>query len=78
MRGSRLTLTSELRPVSGKNVEDTYLLHDPPLSLFSEAYGGTLRFSGDGDDRQLTLTVPANATGPEQTFVLRAHGGARM
>jgi CubicO group peptidase (beta-lactamase class C family) len=73
MRGNRLVLdagelSSELRPLSDDGGETVYILHDPPLSLFSEAYGATVRFSGGGDAPQLTITVPASITGPEQSY----------
>jgi hypothetical protein len=73
MRGSRLVLdagelSSELRPLSDDGGETVYILHDPPLSLFSEAYGATVRFSGGGDAPQMTIVVPASVTGPEQLY----------
>jgi CubicO group peptidase (beta-lactamase class C family) len=72
MRGNRLVLdagelSSELRPLADGKAGATYLLHDPPLSLFSEAYGATVRFA-DGDAPQMTITVPASVTGPEQSY----------
>jgi hypothetical protein len=71
MRGDRLILdagelSTELRPQADDG--DVYLLHDPPLSLFSEAYGATVRFSGGDSSPQLTITVPASVTGPEQSY----------
>lgn len=73
MRGNRLVLdtgalSSELRPRADSGGETGYLLHDPPLSLFSEAYGATVRFSSSGDASQMTITVPASVTGPEQSY----------
>jgi hypothetical protein len=73
LRGERLILdtgelSSELRPRADRGGATVYLLHDPPLSLFSEAYGATLTFTGAPDARRMTLTIPANPTGPAQTF----------
>lgn len=75
LRGERLILdagevSSELRPRADDRADPpVYLLHDPPLSLFSEIYGATLTFSGAANAPRLTLKLPANVTGPEQTFV---------
>ena len=76
LRGDRLILdtgelTSELRPLAGGGAQTAYLLHDPPLSLFSQAYGATVSFTGGADQPRMTITVPASVTGPEQTFVLK-------
>ncbi len=76
LQGDRLILDlgdlrTELRPLAEAGAEPVYLLHDPPLSLFSEAYGVTLAFTGSGGERQITITVPASVTGPAQTFVLK-------
>ena len=74
VRGGRLILdtgelSSELRPRADEGGGPTvYLLHDPPLSLFSEVYGATLTFTGAPDAQRLTLTIPASVTGPAQTF----------
>lgn len=73
MRGGRLVLdagelSSELRPRAGGGAEAVYLLHDPPLSLFSEAYGATVTFTGGADAPRMTIAVPASVTGPAQTY----------
>jgi CubicO group peptidase (beta-lactamase class C family) len=78
LRGDRLVLdvgelSSELRPLADAGAETVYLLHDPPLSLFSEAYGATVRFTGGAQAPRLTITVPASVTGPEQEFVFTPH-----
>jgi hypothetical protein len=63
-------LASELRAravdAPGASV---YLLHDPPLSFYSEAYGATVSFAGGTDEPRVTLRIPSNPTGPEQTYV---------
>jgi hypothetical protein len=74
LRGERLVLdtgelSSELRPLADGD-QDVYVLHDPPLSLFSEAYGVKVRFTGGAQEPRMTITVPAIVTGPEQEFVL--------
>jgi CubicO group peptidase (beta-lactamase class C family) len=74
LRGDRLVLdagelSSELRPLADGGAQTVYLLHDPPLSLFSEAYGATVRFSGGAQAPRMTITVPASVTGPAQEFV---------
>jgi CubicO group peptidase (beta-lactamase class C family) len=74
LRGGRLILdagelSSELRPRADGGGEVVYLLHDPPLSLFSEVYGATLTFTGAPEAPRLTLALPASVTGPAQTFV---------
>jgi CubicO group peptidase (beta-lactamase class C family) len=63
-------LASELRrrAVDGPSAS-VYLLHDPPLSFYSEAYGATVSFTGGIDEPRVTLTIPRNPTGPEQTYV---------
>jgi CubicO group peptidase (beta-lactamase class C family) len=76
LRGDRLVLdvgelSSELRPSADGGGETVYLLHDPPLSLFSEAYGTTVRLAGAADEPRMTIEVPASVTGPEQTFVFK-------
>ena len=58
-------LSSELRPRA--NDPATLLLVDPPLSLFSEAYGATITFGGD-HDAEIVITIPASVTGPAQRF----------
>jgi hypothetical protein len=73
LRGDRLVLdtgqlTSELSAQEA-GAETVYLLHDPPLSLFSAAYGVTVTFAGDPENPRMTITVPASVTGPEQAFV---------
>jgi CubicO group peptidase (beta-lactamase class C family) len=75
LRGNRLLLDSgilrsELRHPAGDPEGTTYLLADPPLSFYSELAGATVTLSGEGASRQLTLTVPANPTGPEVSYVL--------
>lgn len=74
-RGDRLfldagELASELRAraVDGTGA-GVYLLHDPPLSFFSEAYGATVSFTGGIARPRMTLTIPSSPTGPEQTYV---------
>ncbi len=76
LRGDRLVLdtgeiNSELRPPAGGNAQNTYLLYDPPLSLFSETYGATVTFTGGADEPRMTITVPASVTGPEQKFAFK-------
>ncbi len=73
MRGDRLVLDtgalrSELRPLVGRAGETVYLLHDPPLSLFSEAYGATVTFTGEANAPRMIVSIPASVTGPEQSF----------
>jgi CubicO group peptidase (beta-lactamase class C family) len=75
LRDNRLVLdagklASELRrrAVDGPSAS-VYLLHDPPLSFYSEAYGATVSFAGGIDDPRVTLTIPRNPTGPVQTYV---------
>jgi hypothetical protein len=77
LRGDRLVLdtgevNSELRPLANGAGQTIYLLHDPPLSLFSEAYGATVSFTGGADESWITITVPASVTGPEQKVVFKA------
>jgi CubicO group peptidase (beta-lactamase class C family) len=74
LRGDRFVLdagelSSALAPRAGTDIEPVYLLHDPPLSLFSEAYGATVTFSGEAGGKRMTITVPASVTGPAETFV---------
>jgi CubicO group peptidase (beta-lactamase class C family) len=74
LRGDRLVLdtgelSSELRPLDDGGAQTVYLLHDPPLALFSQAYGATVRFTGGAQAPRMTITVPASVTGPEQEFV---------
>ncbi len=76
LRGGRLVLdagelNSELRPLADGGAKTVYLLHDPPLSLFSEAYGATVSFTGGAQEPRMTITVPASVTGPEQEFVFK-------
>jgi CubicO group peptidase (beta-lactamase class C family) len=59
-------VSSELRPLADDPT--TLLLVDPPLSLFSEAYGATVTL-GDDDESELVMAIPASITGPEQRFV---------
>jgi CubicO group peptidase (beta-lactamase class C family) len=75
LRDNRLVLdagelASELRrrAVDGPSAS-VYLLHDPPLSFYSEAYGATVSFTGGIDEPRVILTIPRNPTGPEQTYV---------
>ena len=74
LRGGRLVLdagglASELRR---RTVDlpraNVHLLHDPPLSFYSEAYGATVSFEGGSDEPRVSLTIPHNPTGPEQTY----------
>jgi CubicO group peptidase (beta-lactamase class C family) len=78
LRGDRLILDageldSELRPLADGGAQTVYLLYDPPLSLFSEAYGATVRFTGGAQEPQLTITVPSSVTGPEQELLFDPH-----
>jgi len=80
LRGDRLVLdlgelSSELRPLADGGAKTAYLLHDPPLSLFSEVYGVTVTFSGGAQEPRMTITVPASVTGPEEEFVFTPHRG---
>ena len=59
-------VSSELRPLADDPA--TLLLVDPPLSLFSEAYGASVTF-GDDAGSGLVIAIPASITGPEQRFV---------
>ncbi|MEZ4562362.1 MAG: serine hydrolase domain-containing protein [Thermomicrobiales bacterium] len=68
LRDGRLLLdtgevSSELLPRADDPA--VFLLADPPLSLFSEAYGATVGFGAD----QIIIAIPASITGPEQRFV---------
>ena len=65
--------STELRPLADAEAKTVYLLHDPPLSLFSETYGATVSFIGGAEEPQMTITVPASVTGPEQEFVFKPH-----
>lgn len=74
LRGDRLALdagelSSELRPRADSGETTAYVMHDPPLSFFSEAYGVTISFRGGADGPRMTLTVPGSVTGPKQEFV---------
>ena len=78
LRGDRLVLdtgqlNSELRPLADGGAKTVYLLHDPPLSLFSEAYGATVNLTGGAEEPRMTIRVPASVTGPEQKFVFKRH-----
>ena len=78
LRGDRLMLdtghlNSELRPQADGGAKTVYLLHDPPLSLFSQVYGATVSFTGGADEPRMTITVPASVTGPAQAFVFEPH-----
>jgi CubicO group peptidase (beta-lactamase class C family) len=69
LRDGRLLLdagevSSELLPRADDPA--VFLLADPPLSLFSEAYGATVSFD---DDQGMVIAIPASITGPEQRFV---------
>jgi CubicO group peptidase (beta-lactamase class C family) len=74
-RGDRLVLdagelATELRARATDGPKaSVYLLHDPPLSFYSEAYGATVCFTGGVNEPRVTLTIPGNPTGPEQTYV---------
>jgi hypothetical protein len=61
-------VSSELRPLTDDPA--TLLLVDPPLSLFSEAYGATVTLGGN-DRSELIIAIPASITGPEQHFVFQ-------
>ena len=78
LRGSRLVLdvgelNTELRPLAASGAETVYLLHDPPLSLFSEVYQAVVSLAGGSSEPRVTITVPASVTGPEQEFVFKPH-----
>jgi CubicO group peptidase (beta-lactamase class C family) len=63
-------LTSELRARAADGPKaSAFLLHDPPLSFYSEAYGATVSFTGGIARPRMTLTIPSSPTGPEQTYV---------
>jgi CubicO group peptidase (beta-lactamase class C family) len=71
LRDGRLLLdagevSSELLPRADDPA--VFLLADPPLSLFSEAYGAKVSL-GDDNATQVVMTIPASITGPEQRFV---------
>ena len=79
LRGDRLVLdagelSSELRPRAAGGGETVYLFHDPPLSLFSEAYGVTVKLTGGREDPRMIIAVPASVTGPEQRFLFQPRG----
>jgi hypothetical protein len=57
------------RTFSADPLTSPYLLHDPPLALFSAAYGATLSVTGGADAPRMIVTVPGSITGPEQEFV---------
>ena len=63
-------LASELRAraVDGPSAS-VYLLNDPPLSFYSDTYGGTLSFTSATGKPRMALTIPGNPTGPEQIYV---------
>jgi CubicO group peptidase (beta-lactamase class C family) len=67
-------LSSELRPRAEGATRAAYLLHDPPLALFSWAYRATLTFSGGANAPRVTFSIPANPTGPAQEFVFERIG----
>ena len=58
-------VSSELLPRADDPA--TFLLADPPLSLFAEAYGASVTFGGN-DESELVIAIPASITGPEQRF----------
>jgi CubicO group peptidase (beta-lactamase class C family) len=74
LRGDRLILdagevSSELLPrADGEADARVYLLNDPPLLLYTDAYGATVSFAGGASAPRLTLTVRANPTRPEQAY----------
>jgi hypothetical protein len=74
LRGDRLILdagevSTELLPrANGEAEASVYLFNDPPLLLYSDAYGATVSFTGGAGAPRLTLTVRANPTRPEQTY----------
>jgi CubicO group peptidase (beta-lactamase class C family) len=74
LRDDRLMLetaggSTELRPPANDGGGAiTFLMYDPPLSLYSQAYGVTVSFAGGSDGSRLTVTVPANPTGAEQIY----------
>ena len=75
LRGDKLVLeTGEVNSELRLRADDgggatAYLLHDPPLSLYSEAYGVTVGFAGAPDAIRLIITVPANVTSAEQVYI---------
>jgi len=79
LRGERLMLDageliSELRPLPVDGAEPTtYLMHDPPLSLLSEAKVGTVHFEmASGGQPQMDLVIGANPTGPGRVYVFES------
>jgi hypothetical protein len=60
-------LSSELRQRA--DADDGYLLHDPPLALYSEAYGAIVRLTREAGEPRIVITVPATVTGPAQDYV---------
>lgn len=76
LRDGRLLLdagevSSELLPRADDPA--IFLLADPPLSLFSEAYGATITFES-GPGAAMVIAIPASITGPEQRFVFERAG----
>jgi hypothetical protein len=76
--GGRLVLDtgevrSELRPLADGSSETVYLLHDPRLSLYSEAYGVTVTFAGGAQEPRMIIDVPASVTGSEAELVFTPH-----
>jgi CubicO group peptidase (beta-lactamase class C family) len=75
LRGDRLVLdtgelSTELRPRAADGGGATaYLLYDQPFALYSMGYGATVSFAGGASAPRLTLTIPANPTGPQQVYI---------
>ena len=66
---------SELRPLADHDTETVYLLHDPPLSLFSEAYGVTAALHWRlPRSPGWPSAVPASVTGPSRSSCSRRAG----
>lgn len=65
-------VTTTLSPLAGTDADTpVYLFHDPPLSLYAEAYGVSVSFAGAPDAPQLVITVPSNVTGAQEEMVFR-------
>jgi hypothetical protein len=48
-------IPGKLRPLADGGAKTLCLLHDPPLSFFSEAYGATLSFTGNASEPRMTI-----------------------
>jgi CubicO group peptidase (beta-lactamase class C family) len=77
LRANRLILdagelNSELRPraADGSGPAD-YLFVEQPLASLTQLYGMSVSLTGGKDAPRLTITMPANVTGPEQTYIFK-------